>query len=308
MAQSVDEIITRIVNDCLKDGIAPWRKPWQVNGVSLYVSRQGRPYSFLNSLLLMSQGKPAGEFITFNQIKAEGGKVKKGAKSAIVTFYKPNIKAITISAEDSEDGEEHTIYKKSFILRYYNVFHINDVEGLQPKHVQTEVKADNNIKPIDAAEKMLKAYLDSEGAPAFSDGHNEAFYRPSTDEICVPALTQFANPAEYYSTAFHESVHSTGHKSRLDRLNDKEVFGSVTYSREELVAEIGAATLVAMCGIDDADSYRNSVAYLQGWAKHLADHPKDFATAARRAEKAVNWVMGIKQTQAEETNEVTDAA
>ena len=312
MAQKVDEIISGIIVNSLKDGIAPWRKPWiNVHGESLYLNAQGKPYSFLNSLLLMAQGKPAGEFYTFNKITEKGGKVKKGSKSAYVTFYKPNIKEIIIPAEESEDGKEHKIYKKSFVLRYYKVFSIHDCDGIEPKYTQTENAPISNLQPIEAAERILKAYIKGEGAPNFyNDGSDNATYNPATDTICVPALSQYKHAPDCYSTWFHECIHSTGNKSRLNRFTENEKFGNVDYSREELVAEIGAAALNFICGIEESDSsYRNSIAYLQGWASHLADKPNEFIVAAGRAEKAVNWVLGNRaQAQENKPSELTDVA
>lgn len=301
------EVITKIIADALNRGECPWRKPWQCNGQSLYMSRQGKSYSFLNSMLLMAQGKPSGEFLTFNQIKAEKGTINKGAKSAIITFYTWLYKdkdGKNVSADD-----ENVVRRIPF-LKYYRVFHVSDTD-LQPKHaVDTEIKG-TDVQPIDAAEQMLKAYLQSEGAPAFAnDGGDRAYYSPSSDSIHVPALNQFKLAAEYYSTSFHECIHSTGHESRLDRL-ENESFGSVKYSREELVAEMGSAILLNLCGIDTAETYNNNIAYLQGWAKHLQDKPKEFATAAARADKAVSWFMGdrskAKQTETN-TEQLTDAA
>lgn len=306
----VYEIINGIIVKCLNDGICPWRKPWQVNGKSLYISRSGNPYSFLNTMLLIAQGAKAGEFITLKQANAEGGKVKKGAKSYIITFYKQLICKVedknNNNAEITEDEENEPKIKKIPMLKYYRVFNIADCENIQPKHNTDITPAE--VQPIDAAEQMLKEYLSSENAPKFfAEVSNDAFYRPSTDEIHVPAPEQFNNPAEYYSTAAHECIHSTGHKSRLDRLTN-EVFGSVNYSREELVAEIGAATLLAQCGIEDADTMKNSVAYLQGWAKHLTDKPKEFAVAAARAEHAVNWILGERVKVKDNKPKVTTEA
>ena len=93
---------------------------------------------------------------------------------------------------------------------------------------------------------------------------DRAFYRPSTDKIVVPELSQYSRREEYYSTAFHELTHSTGHLSRLNRISDVAAFGSHDYSKEELVAELGAAYLVNHCGLETTSSFNNSAAYLAG--------------------------------------------
>ena len=297
----VYEKINSIVIDALNKGICPWHQPWVNKGNNGYISRSGHAYSYLNSILLMAQGKPCGEFITLKQANAEGGKIKKGAKSAIVTFYtRLVVEDMNGATEIDENGNEKPKTRVIPLLKYYHVFHIDDVEGLEAKHFGKD--SGKVVEPIAAAEEVLQAYLNSEGAPTFAEGGDEAFYSPLRDHVQVPLRAQFKSAEEYYSTAFHESVHSTGHKSRLNRLT-ATYFGSEDYSEEELVAEIGAAAILNQCGIDSAKCYNNSIAYLQGWAKQLADKPKAFAVAAARAEKAANWVMGDRsQAQATDGN------
>ena len=98
---------------------------------------------------------------------------------------------------------------------------------------------------------------------------------------------------EYYSTAFHELTHSTGHESRLNRLTKLAAFGSEEYSKEELVAEIGAAALVNHVGLETADSFRNSAAYVQSWLHTLKDDKRMIVSASGKAEKAVNLILNI---------------
>ena len=121
---------------------------------------------------------------------------------------------------------------------------------------------------------------------------DRAFYRPSTDEVVLPIRKQFMSTAEYYSTVFHELTHSTGHASRLNRLTQAAFFGSEDYSKEELVAEIGAAALVNHVGLETSNSIRNSAAYIQNWLKVLRDDKRFIVSASGRAEKAVNLILG----------------
>lgn len=99
---------------------------------------------------------------------------------------------------------------------------------------------------------------------------------------------------EYYSTTFHELTHSTGHKNRLDRLKSGQnaAFGSENYSKEELVAEIGSASIMNLLGIETKKTFRNSAAYIQNWLQVLKNDSKFIVSAAGRAEKAVNYIMG----------------
>ena len=106
-------------------------------------------------------------------------------------------------------------------------------------------------------------------------------------------MKQFISTAEYYSTIFHELTHSTGHSRRLNRLDRTAHFGSEEYSKEELVAEIGAATLVNHAGLETVSSFRNSTAYIQSWLQVLREDKRFIVSASGKAEKAVNLILGF---------------
>ena len=128
---------------------------------------------------------------------------------------------------------------------------------------------------------------------------SEAFYRPSTDKIILPLRSQFSATAEYYSTAFHELTHSTGHASRLNRLTEKARFGSDAYSREELCAELGASYLVNRIGLETPGSFRNNAAYIAHWLKVLKEDKRFLVSAAGKADRAVRLILGEEATSDE---------
>ena len=268
------EVTNRII-DQLEKGQIPWQKPWIASGSA--VSRAtGKPYSLLNQMLL---GR-GGEYLTFAQCQKEGGKVRKGEKSQMVVFWK------FIEQEDEETHEK----KQVPFLRYYNVFHIDQCEGLTAKHMP-ELSA--TAKPDETAENMIAAYAQRSGVTIKHQEGDRAFYQPSSDTVVLPLLAQFAETAEYYSTAFHELTHSTGHSTRLNRLEKTAYFGSEAYSKEELIAEIGASALVNHAGLETASSFRNSAAYIQNWLKVLRDDKRFIVSASGKAEKAVNLILGV---------------
>ena len=149
--------------------------------------------------------------------------------------------------------------KEGPFLRYYNVFHIDQCEGIAAKHTAETIFPDG-VEPLEAAQEIIYDYLSREGVKLTHTEGDRAFYRPSTDEVVLPIRKQFVSTAEYYSTVFHELTHSTGHVKRLNRLNKPSFFGSEDYSKEELVAEIGAATLVNHVGLESSTSLRNNAA------------------------------------------------
>lgn len=287
---NVYEMVTARVMEQMKNGIIPWHRPWTgvADGAINYVTR--KPYSLLNQMLLGRDG----EWLTFKQIKERGGRIKKGASAGMVVFY---TKFTYKKDERKEDGtivaEEHEIP----VLRYYNVFHISDCTGIESK-MDTQPK--NETKPIERAEEIVNGYVTREQGLKFQNDKpsNRAYYSPATDAVVVPMISQYKDAEEYYSTTFHELTHSTMKKSRCDREADNKMaaFGSKDYSREELVAELGAAYLCTNAQLNNEKCFRNSVGYIQGWLRALANDSKMIVWAASRAEKAARYIMG-------ETNE-----
>ena len=143
------------------------------------------------------------------------------------------------------------------------------------------------------AECVMTDYLTREHIPLTYEG-NRAFYRPSNDEIYLPEKFKFGrNGAEFYSTAFHEMVHSTGAEKRLHR--EFGMFGDEIYSKEELVAEIGASSILYVLGIETERTFQNSTAYIQSWLKALSNDNKMVVSAAARADKAVRMILNYRE-------------
>lgn len=120
------------------------------------------------------------------------------------------------------------------VLRYFNVFHIDDCEGIKPKYTAETTK---HADPIQYAEETFADYVSRSGVRFENVRQDQAYYSPSMDLIRLPLMEQFPDTAEYYSTLFHEATHSTGHPKRLDRLPKDAIaahFGSEEYSKEEL--------------------------------------------------------------------------
>ena len=189
------------------------------------------------------------------------------------------------------------------MLRYYNVFHVeSQTDGLKPKargahdvvmKPDGKTKLEQEWDAIEEADAVVRAYLERSGVTYREEMGDRAFYRPSEDSITTPTKAQFKDPAEYYSTLFHEITHSTGHQNRLDRFRESgsHAFGSENYSKEELVAELGSSALVNFLGMESKASFRNNAAYIQNWAQHLRADVKLIVHASGKAEKAVNYIL-----------------
>ena len=161
-----------------------------------------------------------------------------------------------------------------------NVFHISQVDGVEPK----EQLKFSDLEPIEEAEKIKLDYMNREHLQIRETISDKAFYLPTADYIQVPCKEQYQNIEEFYSTLFHEIVHSTGHKSRLDRKDIKDCLykGDENYSKEELNAELVSET---------EKSFRNSSAYIQSWLRVLKNDTHFIVSASSRAEKAVKYIL-----------------
>jgi len=269
-------ITDRMISE-MEKGIIPWHKPWQASGLAISHTT-GKPYSLLNQMLL---GR-AGEYLTFNECHKLGGYVRKGEKASMIVFWR------WIDKEDEETGE----VKQVPFLKYYSVFHLSQCEGIKAKYAQ---ELTTSASPDESAESVIAEYVAREGVTIESQEGNQAYYQPATDTVVLPLMKQFAESSEYYGTYLHELVHSTGHMKRLARIDCPANFGSESYSKEELVAELGSASLVHHCGLETKESFRNSTAYIQGWLSALKNDKRFIVSAASKAEKAVNFILGEGQ-------------
>jgi len=271
---SVYEIVTEQVIKQLESGVAPWRKPWRAEMPCNLVS--GKEYRGMNVFLLGSQGHASRYWLTLNQANKLGGQVKKGEHSSLVTFW--HIGEETIKADGSKT--------RPFLLRYYRVFNVCQTEGIAEK-----LGLGESARPIASIELCEAIVAGMPNRPKLEQS-DRAWYRPSSDSVGMPARGLFNSSEEYYSTLFHELTHSTGHSSRIGRegIETLNTFGSESYSREELIAEMGAAMLCGVTGIAPA-TLQNSAAYLKTWIERLKSDSRLLVSAASAAQKAADYIL-----------------
>ena len=284
---SVYQMVTDKIIKQLEEGTIPWEKPWTGMSGALggaFNRKTKKAYSFINQCMLLHDG----EYASFKQWQEMGGKIKKGEHGEFVVFWK----ILPVKETDPDTGK--VVTKNIPMLRYYNVFHISQVEGVEPL-AKEELK---HVDPVAEAEELITAYTTRENMKFTRTASNRAYYSPMMDYVSVPLLEQFPKVEEAYSTYFHELTHSTGHKRRLDRFPDNmadAMFGSESYSKEELVAEMGAAMILNRLGIETVKSSRNNAAYIQSWLKVLKGDVRFVTSAASKAEKAVKFIYGESQ-------------
>lgn len=291
---NVYKIVTDRIIASLKAGIIPWEKPWKAptfGGGSLPRNfLTGKLYRGVNVFLLWGTRFSSPFWLTFKQALELGGNVRKGEKGAQIVFYKQfrSRQDRTENAPPDRQGSR-TSDRAPFVLIYYTVFNVEQCDGLTIPTVEP-----TSVQPVDADE-TCEAIVNGWGArptiriEVASEGR--AYYRPSTDSVHLPARFRFIDTAHYYATLFHELVHSTGHESRLARTFG-ERFGDELYSKEELVAETGAAFLCAIAGIATKHTEQNTTAYIQNWISKLEQDNRLIVQAAASAQRAVDLITG----------------
>ena len=297
--KDVYQIITDEVIKGLEDKGLNWFKCWKETGLAINHTT-GRAYTRLNQLMLTyyisALEYKSREFITFKKAKELGGQVIKGAKSHIVVYW-----LISYYTLDDKGQRKYTKTStgredehKSFTPRYYRVFNLDFVEGLDDKWEENKGIEGTIFEPRENADLI---YTNMINKPTLRHAGDRAFYQPSKHHIQMPLQSSFDDSDSYYKVLFHELVHSTGHEDLLNRktLVSSSGFGSTNYSKEELVAEMGCMFLCAVLDLEPKDNKVNSQAYINGWVKKLKEQPKMILQASTQSEKAVEYILTGKK-------------
>ena len=281
MRNDVYQIVTDRIMALLESGTVPWRKPWK-GGEPPQNLISRKPYRGINIFILNATRFGSPYWLSFRQVQGIGAMVRKGEKAFPVVFWK----MLDRNSEESVDAKKEKIP----LLRYYNVFNVDQCDKVSPSLLPKPVTS--KFEPIDQCEKLV---AEMPKRPKIVHGGGRAMYSPAEDTVTMPQAASFDSPEFYYSTLFHELTHSTGHTSRLGRpgITEPIRFGSDPYSREELVAEMGAAFLCGHCRIENR-TIQESAAYIQGWLDCLRNDHKLMVHAATQAQKAGDFIRNVE--------------
>jgi antirestriction protein ArdC len=284
--EEIHDTVTRLIVEELESGNVPWRKGWNAHGFMPTSMTTGKPYTGINSLILSVVGSrkkyERGLWLTYKQASALGGQVIRGEKGTHIVYYK------MYNGKDKVTGEDVTFP----IMKSYVVFNIAQCENI--KVPDKYLLKSEPVEVLPALEGILAGYKNAPSIYYAEQG--QAFYNPADDSITLPSLAQFETAEEHAYTLCHELVHSTGHKSRLDRWseNDKPSrFGCESYAKEELVAELGACMVLSSAGL--TVDIPNSGAYIKNWLKALKDDKTLIFKASAKASKALQHIMEAEQ-------------
>jgi len=228
-------------------------------------------------------------WLTFKQANDLGGRVKRGALSSIVTLWK--LWDVDCAENEAKgEGPNSGQRKQLPLLRFYRVFNVEQVDGLSlPSSVGRPLLMDE--QRIHRAEEVIHSMPNR---PILREWSGEACYGPSNDTVFMPYFRRFDTPDDYYATAFHELAHATGHEKRLGRFdsNAPPSFGSESYGREELIAELTSGFCCSYIGLDNS-TIQGAANYIGGWIKTLSEEPKVLLSAASAAQRAADMIFGV---------------
>ena len=296
-----EQVRDRIVTFIETNGTTPWRKPWKAapGGGCMWPKNAttDRPYRGINAVLLSMLDFDYPLYMTYKQAEKAGLQVRRGSTGTPVVFW-----AWLKKKEEGGGKADGDDPKAIPFLRRYTVFNVEQIDGAEVFVPKEEEPAGPPFVPIDKCEQVVRDYL-ANGGPGLIHRGSRACYSPARDKVRVPPPESFESPEAYYGTLFHELVHSTGHGLRVARkgITGQVNFGSHTYGKEELVAEIGSAFLCAVCGVDPPPLRDNQAAYVSSWLRTIKEDPKLVVLAAAQAQRAADWILGNRE-------EVRDAA
>ena len=311
-----DEIIQAVndkVIEGLKDKGLSWFRPWKSGEENQPLNRLSSNYYkgfniFLLNAEMIQRDYKCNQWLTFKQVSQMDGKVKKGSKSTEIYFWKlgyqdmktgkfltdKQIKSVNLREKFTSNGKPIDRYRKTFAIRYYKVFNLDQTTGIEPLKFEPSINASfTNNEMVDS---IIDGYI-SRSNPlvlTVSKTSNQACYSPSYDLVVMPEQDSFVDSDSYYKTLFHELAHSTGHNTRLNRKGIANVnyFGSESYAQEELIAEISSMYLTGLCDLNPKDSDDNSQAYINGWVKKFEDEAKECFFAMQQATKCSTLILG----------------
>jgi HK97 family phage prohead protease len=277
--RSVQSKLIEQIERIQETGDGKWEFPWHKTSLPKNVTNNNRPYSGINSVMLMFKQDAMGYemplWAGFNQWKNLGGTVRKGEKGTLILI--PTILPKKKDADGNEIRGSGGVFFKTG-----HVFNIDQIDGIDKEQYRVpELPEEERVAELEQALSEVGAVVNT--------GGDRAFYRPSTDEIHLPPFSSFKSKEGYYAVFAHELMHWTGHPSRLNRDHLGE-FGSPEYAQEELIAEIASAFFMAAHGLTP-EPREDHAQYLASWLKKLKSDPDAMKKAFGEAQKAHEYAI-----------------
>lgn len=288
-------------------GALPWLKAEQPQN-----GKSRRAYTGLNRLVLQWSRHGSPFWYTKAQVKGFGGRIRPGQRATTIAFVlrsrsKPYEDSGPRPGDELDDKSVAEAFTDNLIRnwdagrverhREYQLYNWAQTEGIPEPEYRDRGGGDAD-ELVDDIERLVEDYFSRDNAPELVQKGSFAFYQygDGQDRVVVPPISQFHSRVDYYRTLLHEMVHSTGHPTRLDRqgLSGRATRGDTKYSHEELVADMGAAWLLADAGVDPKTDLRmGPVEYCRSWLGYLKNDKFALVSAAGHARRACERILGV---------------
>ena len=285
----VDEVVKLLESGKKLD----WSMGWNGTNLNPHNPVSGARYQGANRLRLafaaIINEYQDPRWCTFAQARAQDWQIKKGAKGVLCEsfIFEREVKDLDENGKEKRDENGNIVYKKEKLEKpirtTFTVFNASQIHGIPQLEMPESPSTDFQLG-------VAKVFIDSSDCPISYAAQKRAFYAPGLDRIFVPPKEFFKDEESFFATVTHEMGHSTGHKSRLDR-NMKGSYGSKSYAKEELVAELCSMFTQSNLNIElKGEHFENHAAYLQSWISILKDDPNELFIAAEKASKAADYL------------------
>ena len=275
----------------IEAGTAPWQKPWKPGETFLPRNAStGRTYQGGNVLNLaataLERGYQDPRWATFKQVKDLDGQVRKGERGTTIVFAdRQRVPVLDESGQPVKDeyGKQQFTAGRTF-WKHYTVFNVEQTTLKLPP-------VERRQEPEWTVHRRAEAIIRGSGVEVKHVSGDRAYYSHAQDTVVLPQRSQFPTAGDYYRTALHELGHATGHENRLNRetLVKHGGFGTETYAREELRAEISSMMTGERVGIGHEPHH--GPAYVKSWLKALQDDPREIQRAAADAQRMSNYLI-----------------
>ena len=287
------ENITQRILAALEQGVLPWEKAHTITSFELpqnYVSK--RPYTSINQLTMSLGAFERPYYLTRNQINELGGKITKGQKGTVVTFWK-------FPSEEKKIELLSAGKTTAPLFSYYYVWNVAQIEGIDfklPCLKTLKAEAEARQRPA------LNTAIDRMQADGVTINHNcldRPCYEVIGDVVIIPRITEFKTPEHFYKTMFHEFTHASGHPRRLNRAyiaapllgGEKTLEGRAF---EELIAELGTSFVLGGLGVDLSQHpslLDQASSYIGSWVGLLRNDRTLIVRAASKAQAAADYIL-----------------
>jgi antirestriction protein ArdC len=224
----------------------------------------------------LEHGHTSSAYLTFQQAKSLGGYVRQGERGVLLVLYRD----VLVPTKDRHEGENDG--RRIFLAKGFTVFNLEQTGGLEQFREKLEARSKGRFEPLEECERVVR----STGAVIHENG-THASYTASRDVVTMPSRSGFRTAAGWYGVAYHELVHWSGARHRLNR-DLSGGFGSRVYALEELVAELGACFIAARCGIEHVS---RSASYIDSWLEALHGDKRFIFSAGRLATEAAAFIQ-----------------